>query len=52
MGEKLKKRHIVENYFSWLTQHTSRFYRVFTRNAFNFLNEVYIYATKILLTKF
>ena len=50
--QKLKKRHIVENFFSWLTQHSPRFYRVFTRNAFNFLNEVYIYATKILLAKF
>ena len=50
--QKLKKRHIVENCFSWLTQHTPRFYRVFARNAFNFLNEVYIYATKILLAKF
>ena len=50
--QKLKKRHIVENCFSWLTQYTPRFYRVFTRNAFNFLNEVYIIATKIILAKF
>ena len=50
--QKLKKRHIVENCFSWLAQYTPRFYRVFTRNAFNFLNEVYIIATKIILAKF
>lgn len=50
--QKLKKRHIVENSFSWLTQYTPRFYRVFTRTALNFLNEVYINATKILLSKF
>jgi len=50
--QKLKKRHIVENCFSWLTQYSPRFYRVFTRKAFNFLNEIYIYATKIILAKF
>jgi hypothetical protein len=50
--QQLKKRHIVENSFSWLTQYTPRFYRVFTRSAFNFLNEVYINATKIILAKF
>ena len=50
--QKLKKRHIVENSFSWLTQYTPRLYRVFARTAFNFLNEVYIGATKILLSKF
>lgn len=50
--QKLKKRHIVENSFSWLTQYTPRFYRVFTKTAFNFLNEVYINATKIILSKF
>ena len=50
--QKLKKRHIVENSFSWLTQYTPRFYRIFTRTALNFLNEVYINATKIILSKF
>ena len=50
--QKLKKRHIVENSFSWLTQYSPRFYRVFTKSAYNFLNEVYINATKIILSKF
>lgn len=50
--QKLKKRHIVENSFSWLTQYSPRFYRVFTKSAYNFLSEVYINATKIILSKF
>ena len=50
--QKLKKRHIVENSFAWMTQYSPRFYKVFTRTAENFLNEVYINATKILLSKF
>jgi len=47
----IKKRHIVENCFSWLTQYSPRFYRVFSRKSNNFLNEVYICATKIILSK-
>ena len=49
--EILKDRHIVENNFAWMTQYSSRFYRVFYKKPINFLNELYITAAKILLKR-
>ena len=45
------KRKIVENSFSWETQYSPRFYRVFSRKPTNFLNEVILIAAKIILKR-
>jgi hypothetical protein len=45
------RRKIVENSFAWETQHSPRFYRVFSRKPNNFLNEVLLIATKIILKR-
>ena len=47
----LKERHIVENNFAWITQYCPRFYRIFYKSLENFLNELYITATKTILKR-
>jgi hypothetical protein len=46
-----KKRIIVENSFAWETQYSPRFYRVFSKKSNNFLSEVLLIATKIILKR-